>query len=163
MAAFLAFVEEYWLTFLFGLIATVLSGWILKMKGVFTKGKETLKNEEDKKILKKAKKTSEEKDLQLLKKIQQIDTKNIMATNLIAERLTNTELTLERLRKGVLSLQGKQFKNDCRYWLQDDKVLTLDKYTELENEHEVYNSLGGNHEGDVLFNLIEEKYKNSLK
>jgi hypothetical protein len=29
-------------------------------------------------------------------------------------------------------------------------------------DHIVYNKLGGNHEGDALFSMVEAKYKNTI-
>ena len=58
----------------------------------------------------------------------------------------------------MLSVQGKQFKDECHLLLNDSHHITLDEYQNISNEHKVYNSLGGNHEGDELFRLVGVKY-----
>ena len=64
------------------------------------------------------------------------------------------------LKKGILSIQGRQFKEFCTRLLSSDHELTLDEYRQCSDEHEVYNCLGGNHDGDRLFSLIQKKAEN---
>jgi chaperonin cofactor prefoldin len=59
-------------------------------------------------------------------------------------------------------MQGKIFKNQCRDYLNETHKVTLAEYESLEEDHAVYNSLDGNHEGDALFNMVEEKIKRDL-
>lgn len=67
------------------------------------------------------------------------------------------ENEMEMLKRGLLSIQGKQFKEDCRALLKEDHVLTIDEYEQIEEDHSAYNGLGGNHHGDNLFNLVQKK------
>lgn len=66
------------------------------------------------------------------------------------------------LRDGMLSVQGREFKADCRYLLQDGHVITLSEYENIVEEHRIYNSLHGNHEGDALFAMVKAKYEQTL-
>ena len=66
------------------------------------------------------------------------------------------------LKGGLLSLEGRNFKEDCRNALQPEHIITLEEYEALQAEHIVYNSLGGNHEGDGLFKMVEAKYQSTL-
>ena len=66
------------------------------------------------------------------------------------------------LRDGVLSLQGREFKADCRYLLSEGHRITLNEYENIVEEHRVYNALKGNHEGDALFKMVQAKYQQTL-
>lgn len=61
------------------------------------------------------------------------------------------------LTAGILSIQGKEFRNNCRKLLAEDHVITLDEWEELDKDHMAYNGLGGNHKGDHLFSLVKKK------
>ena len=66
---------------------------------------------------------------------------------------------LDLLRKGILSLQKKEFFKECQALLEEDHELTLDEYQQCIEDHDAYNGLKGNHRGDSLFALVEEKAK----
>lgn len=69
---------------------------------------------------------------------------------------------LALLKSGVLQIQGKDFKNQCRHLLEDSHTITLDEWEEIDSAHQVYNSLGGNHKGDELFELVKKKAANHI-
>lgn len=69
---------------------------------------------------------------------------------------------IDSLRGGMLSIQGRNFKNDCHKLLKADHVIDLKEYEQLLADHIAYNKLGGNHEGDALFSMVEAKYKNTI-
>jgi hypothetical protein len=62
------------------------------------------------------------------------------------------------LKGGILSIQGRGFKDDCRKLLEDGHVITLNEFEALDAEHNIYKSLGGNSHGDALFDLVKVKY-----
>jgi len=70
---------------------------------------------------------------------------------------------IDIIKEGMLSVQGRTFKAECRKLLQDDHIITLNEYETIMAEHLTYNKLGGNHEGDGLFSLVEAKYQNQLR
>jgi hypothetical protein len=47
--------------------------------------------------------------------------------------------------------------------LLSSHVITLKEFEEVRKEHETYNSLNGNSDGDALFELVKKKYENTLK
>ena len=69
---------------------------------------------------------------------------------------------IDNVRDGMLSMQGRNFKNDCHKLLKKDHVIDVKEYEQLLADHIVYNKLGGNHEGDALFSMVEAKYKNTI-
>lgn len=70
---------------------------------------------------------------------------------------------IDAIKGGMLSVQGRAFKSECRRLLEDSHTITLNEYESILQEHITYNNLGGNHEGDGLFSMVQAKYKNQLK
>lgn len=66
------------------------------------------------------------------------------------------------LKDGLLSLQGRQFKDQCRDLLSGYHYITTEEFSEVTNAHQAYNRLGGNHEGDALFEAVRVKYESQL-
>ena len=69
---------------------------------------------------------------------------------------------IDVIKNGMLSLEGRSFKQDCRKLLREDHRITLSEYEAITLEHKIYNDLGGNHEGDGLFSMVVAKYQNNL-
>ena len=68
--------------------------------------------------------------------------------NQIEKKIDTLEDNLKTLKGGILSLQCKEFTEECRKLLNQKEAITYEQYTTLQHEHTVYNSLGGNHDGD---------------
>ena len=66
---------------------------------------------------------------------------------------------LDALRKGILSMQKKEFIAECQALLAEDHEITLEEYQQCIEDHDAYNGLKGNHNGDSLFALVEQKAK----
>ena len=75
----------------------------------------------------------------------------------ICNDLTSIHTEVNTIQNGILSIQGKQFREYCRELLKKD-VISLDEYEDFEMEYEVYKSLGGNHKGDSLHARVVEKF-----
>lgn len=69
---------------------------------------------------------------------------------------------IDNLRDGILSIQGRDFKEVCHELLQENHIITAIEYEQILADHIAYNKLGGNHEGDALFSMVEAKYKNTI-
>lgn len=75
----------------------------------------------------------------------------------LEKEISALEKNITALTAGILSMQGKEFRNNCRKLLAEDHVITLDEWEELDKDHMAYNGLGGNHKGDHLFSLVKKK------
>lgn len=75
----------------------------------------------------------------------------------LEKEIVAVEKNIAALTAGVLSMQGKEFRNNCRKLLAEDHIITLDEWEELDKDHMAYNGLGGNHKGDHLFSLVKKK------
>lgn len=77
----------------------------------------------------------------------------------LESEISDTKKALDSIMKGLLSVQGRQFKKHCRELLEKGYEITTAEYEEIVSDHDAYNGLKGNHEGDALFDAVEVKYK----
>lgn len=165
----LEFIAKYWLEFLFGIVALGLTGLAKYFYGLYKKAKQQTIDSSHKKMVDEFKELlaiEHENNAQLHK-----DTLNLLNDervkskqddDIIKDQVSKLDEKITTVQSGVLSIQGKQFKDDCRELLKADHIITLDEFEEIEADHEAYNGLGGNHNGDKLFQMVEAKFKNSL-
>lgn len=99
----------------------------------------------------------------ILKIIQEEEEKTTAEDEDIRAQIAGIQNNLTTLTEGILSIQGRQFKEECRALLENDHEITLNEFEHIANEHRIYNALYGNHEGDSLYNLVEVKYRANLK
>ena len=81
---------------------------------------------------------------------------------ILQKQISNLSNEMKSLKKGLLSIQGKEFRANCRKLLEDGHEITLDEWEEIDADHEAYNGLGGNHKGDHLYELVKKKAENTL-
>ncbi len=144
MKAVLEFIGKYWLEFLLGAIATGLSVACKKIYALYKDAKDTEKTKEQ-------------------------DAFYTKIENLIREGAEESRKGDERLQAqinvmqgGILSIQGRTFKQECRELLEPDREFTLEEFEALQDEYYIYKNLGGNHDGDILFELVKKKATNIL-
>lgn len=137
----LEFVIKYWVEFAFGLIVTC-GGYFIRR---YLKMRENEQNTERAKYYDNLK-----KDVFL--KYDEVKEESRKGDLALQEQL-------DCLRKGILSMQRKDFISECEDLLKEDHILTLDEYQQCIEDHDAYNGLKGNHKGDKLFSLVEEKAK----
>ena len=131
----LEFILKYWIEFLFGAVIAV-GGYMIKR---------TLKSYHQER--------AEEKETFLegiKKEIRAEFERSNKKENELSEEI-------KTLKAGLLSIQGRAFKNNCRRLLDPDHNITLEEYEEISKDHTAYNSLGGNHNGDELYLLVRKK------
>lgn len=177
-SSLLDFFVKYWTEFLFGIVAAgILAGgryiWTLFKNRLRDSLEEQITSitdviakrmsETDEKI--EAKNTSLTQQIGALQADMKIMQQEIQTNkndeNLIEKKIDTLEDNLNTLKDGILSLQRKEFKEECRRLLNQEEAITYEQYTILQREHTVYNSLGGNHEGDQLFKLASMRYANT--
>lgn len=76
----------------------------------------------------------------------------------IYQSIDNLKGDMGILKNGILSIQGRGFKHDCRKLLEEGHIITLNEYEAIGAEHNIYKTLGGNSHGDALFELVKVKY-----
>lgn len=81
----------------------------------------------------------------------------------LANELEKNNQSTEAVKSGTLALWRKTYFHDAHMLLEKDHIITDEEYVKISVEHDVYNKLGGNHEGDQYFISITQKYHNGLK
>lgn len=172
-------VLKYWVEFILGLIVAG-GGFLIKhylrlekeerqreQKEYFDKMLEKVQSE-NQHVLKSLEKEHDKMNQNSEDKYNEINTKVNKALEAGREESKADDAVLEKeisamkknitaLTAGILSMQGKEFINNCRKLLAEDHVITLDEWEELDADHTAYNGLGGNHKGDHLFSLVKKK------
>lgn len=157
------FILEYWLEALFGVAVGVLSFFCKRFYSLYKKEQQREKEVEQEHITDEFKSFADEEH----KKILDIIHENVVASKNadveIKKELAVMNEGLELLKMGLLGIQGPGFKAKCKYLLGADHVITLEEWEEINNDHDIYNSLGGNHNGDRLYNDVSYKYHSQLQ
>lgn len=139
------FILEYWIELLFtGIVAAV----SLMFKHYFSLIKKEFKKEREE-----------------FQKVLRKETDDKIAAIKEANKQEIDALVNETqyLKRGLLSVQGKLFREECYKLLEEGHTITLDEFEQLEDDHDAYNALGGNHNGDMLFGLVTIKFEENLK
>lgn len=79
------------------------------------------------------------------------------------ERNQEQDKKTDALRQGILALQKELFLKEGRDLLDPGHIITYDEFMAYTQQHLVYNGLGGNHEGDEQFSLVQTKYHSGIK
>lgn len=137
----LDFIIKYWVEFGFGLIVAG-GGYFIKR---YMKLKEEEQNTERAKFYDKLKKD-------MFARYDEIEKESTNGDHELQKQL-------DALRKGILSMQKKEFIAECQELLAEDHNITLEEYQQCIEDHDAYNGLKGNHNGDSLFALVEQKAK----
>ena len=163
------FILKYWVEVLFGI---VVAGGGFLLKHHFKLFKESLDHkmeERDNKLLEKMTKllAASNKTIQdSLDKLRS-DTKDDIDGVYVElvdlkDDIQGVRKDVESIRRGVLDIQGPQFKAKCKEILQDSHQITVDEWLALKKEYEIYSGMGGNSDGSELYKLVHEKYSKHL-
>ena len=157
-------VVKYWVEFLLGLIVAG-GGFLIKRflkleKEERKRGQEQyyknlmhdLNTENDKII-----KNFQEEYQNVYQTLATIDQKSKEGDKILQDQISQLTKDLLEIKTGILSIQEKEFKTNCRKLLAEDHEITLEEWEEIDADHEAYNALGGNHRGDQLYALVKKK------
>ena len=164
----LEWLGKYWLEWLCGLIATgalFFAKHYIKIQKQVNEEKQKDKEQNmcnkiisnfDEKISE-VKTLSNDKESQLYKSVQTVQNNLDKSDKIIFDDLSNIHSEVNIIESGILSIQGKQFRDMCEDLLQQDHI-SVDEYQEFEEEYSVYKKLGGNHRGDALHERVVAKF-----
>lgn len=99
----------------------------------------------------------------LEEEIGKVETASKEEDKKLHKELNEVHRDIERVSDGVLSIQGKQFRNYCEHLLETGHYITIDEYEEFEMEYLTYKNLHGNHRGDILHDRVVDKVKAQTK
>lgn len=166
-------ITKYWLEVGFGLLSSSVLAMFAYFKKYYKKGIDAAKQEEKQALVSEIKLMLDNQNLELKNQLtqqsqdfaKQLDNqKQEFNKQLggISARFEDLEQRFTILNNGVLSIQKRDFMGDCHRLLEENHIITLKEFEEITKEHKIYNSLGGNSDGDMYFNLIKEKYKGEI-
>ena len=153
------FITQYWLEVLFGLITAGFGFFCKRYYNLYKESQKTKKNEfwdEVKQAIMNEHQTLVDTINEREAKLEEEDTN-------LKESINEINKEVKAVTDGVLSIQGRAFKDECRLLLEDAHHITLAEYEFIAHEYRTYKGLGGNSNGDGLFNLVKLKYENQLK
>lgn len=142
------FIMKYWVEFAFGLLVAG-GGWFIKR--YFTLENMRRQKEQDEFYNKIKSEIDKEHDSSKKDDIALQNDVNALTT------------VLNSLKRGLLSVQGRQFKADCKKLLDPNHVITIEEFQQINEDHEAYHALGGNHNGDAIFELVKKKAEEKIE
>lgn len=95
---------------------------------------------------------------ELTEKIDRVEAKSDANDKIIKNEIEILSSNIANLTIGMLSMQGKQFREECIRLLNPEHIITFDEYQQFEEDHTAYKGLGGNHTGDALYHRVVEKF-----
>lgn len=167
----LEFIAQYWVEFAFGLIAgcivfAIRSYYSSKQK-LYIKEQEDFKEDIINTInndMKEQQKIFSEEDRHIENTISSLSgTIDKLDKNVSAIQHQMVIDNVQAVKAGVLSMQGKIFKGDCRRLLDPNHKITEEEYEDIVADHKSYNALGGNHIGDSLFKSVMNKWNKQIE
>lgn len=99
----------------------------------------------------------------LEEQIKQVEVQSTTEDTRIHKELDHIHQEIDTVGSGVLSIQGKQFRDNCERLLETGHYITVDEYEEFEAEYDVYKGLGGNHRGDALHDRVVDKVQAQMR
>lgn len=145
----LEWLGKYWLEWLCGLVATGALFFAKHYIKIQRQVNEEKWKDKEKNMCGKIITTLEDR-------IQGVEDKSAAEDVIIHKELDKIHSEVDTVESGILSIQGKQFREMCENLLKQDYI-TIEEYEEFEEEYAVYKSLGGNHRGDSLHARVVAK------
>ena len=155
-------IAKYWLQFVLGLIASGLTALCTYFYRLYKKERQRKKSNTEERFIKDVKELIEDNNHTIMKVIREEEEHFTHVDGQINSQMSQIQNDLSILTDGMLSIQGKQFKDECRSLLKEGHIITLQEYENITHEHDIYNALNGNHEGDNLYALVKVKYEAGL-
>ena len=151
----LDFIIKYWVEWVCGLIAlgvTIFARHYIKLERDATEKKWKGVADEAKKEVREG----------LLQEIQSETERSSREDAKIEAEIEVLNNQMENLNTGVLSIQGKQFRDMCLALLKEGRKITIQEYEQFEEDYVAYKALGGNHRGDALHDRVVDKFQKQL-
>lgn len=191
METFVTFVGEYWITFLCTALGGFITALAQKLYRRYKSGKDSEQNKpfEDFKseigalvksnlevmtnrqnnfeerienyVFDKVEEKENEFDKEEKSLLDKMDELNTTFQNLCTQFDESCEQANLR-QQGLLYLYKKTFIADCENLLEVEYI-THDEYEDIINAYQQYHKLGGNHQGDIMFKAVGEKYSDQQK
>ena len=156
------FVVKYFFEIFLFITTTILGALLLKARVTYKKGQEAEETERENKLLRTVKDTIQAENKKQTKKFEAKQTELKSSIGYVSANLEGLQDEFVILKNGVLSTQGRNFRDECNRLLEEGHHITPTEFENLQKDHAVYNSLGGNSDGDDLYHLVVRKYEGEV-
>lgn len=152
----LEWIAKYWINWLCALVAGGIALFAKHYVKLQKKSMEEKWKEKEKNMCSKIINTLETE-------ISKVEVQSKEEDEKLQNELDQIHKDVDHMESGILSIQGKQFRDFCEYLLGSGHYITVDEYEEFEVDYEVYKGLGGNHRGDALHDRVVDKVRAQMK
>ena len=140
---------NYWLQWILGVIAAGIGIWARRYIRLEKESINRAKAERMKEVR-----------AEIVKELEEKSDLNDKETR---KEIENLHSAIENINTGLLSVQGKNFRDTCIMLLKSDHEITIEEYEQFEEDHIAYKALKGNHKGDALYDRVVEKFNEQIK
>lgn len=161
------FILKYWVEVVFGLIVSGLSFACRRYWKLWRTEQQYQKTEEQKAfyngILEKIDERFEkmnERFEEIDKRFEETNNRITALDNKVEKNVQTSDAQQEILKEGLLSIQGNNFKRQCKALLEPTHKITETEWLQHQIDFEAYERLGGNDDGHDLHNAVAHKYYN---
>lgn len=147
------FILKYWVEVVFGLIVSSLSFACRRYWKLWRAEQQYQKTEEQKAFYNGILEKIDERFEETNNRITALDNK-------VEKNVQTSNAQQEILKEGLLSVQGNNFKRQCKALLEPTHKITETEWLQHQIDFEAYERLGGNDDGHDLHNAVAHKYYN---
>ena len=147
------FILKYWVEVVFGLIVSGLSFACRRYWKLWRAEQQHQKTEEQEAFYDGILKKIDERFEEINNRITALDNK-------VEKNVQSSDAQQKILREGLLSVQGNNFKRQCKALLEPTHKISETEWLQHQIDFEAYERLGGNDDGHDLHNAVAHKYYN---
>lgn len=147
------FILKYWVEVVFGLIVSGLSFACRRYWKLWRAEQQHQKTEEQEAFYDGILKKIDERFEETNNRITALDNK-------VEKNVQTSNAQQEILKEGLLSVQGNNFKRQCKALLEPTHKISETEWLQHQIDFEAYERLGGNDDGHDLHNAVAHKYYN---
>ena len=165
----LDFIIQYWVGWLFGIVAAGVAVLAKHYRKLYLSEKNHQKTEEQKAFYDGILDKISEETGKMLDEVK-IDMDRHQLNNkkhdeILQEQINTLDTNVNEIKddirtltNGLSSVQGMNFRDKCRKYLNSEYSIHDNEYEQLTHDYEIYKSLGMNGTGDALYKSIQDKY-----
>lgn len=154
------FILKYWVEVVFGLIVSGLSFACRRYCKLWREEQQHQKTEEQEAFYDGILEKIDERFEETNNRITALDNKVEKKINEVRKDVQSSEAQQKILKEGLLSVQGNNFKRQCKALLEPTHKITETEWLQHQIDFEAYERLGGNDDGHDLHNAVAHKYYN---
>lgn len=154
------FILKYWVEVVFGLIVSGLSFACRRYWKLWRAEQQHQKTEEQETFYNGILEKIDERFEKMNERFEETNNRITALDNKVEKNVQTSDAQQEILKEGLLSIQGNNFKRQCKALLEPTHKITETEWLQHQIDFEAYERLGGNDDGHDLHNAVAHKYYN---